>query len=32
VWEGALDELGPDSDFTAVIKPMEDAAGVVVEG
>lgn len=32
VWEGALDELGPDSDFTSVIKPMEDAAGVIVEG
>jgi 3-hydroxyisobutyrate dehydrogenase-like beta-hydroxyacid dehydrogenase len=32
VWETTLDELGPDSDFTAVIKPMEDAAGVIVGG
>jgi 3-hydroxyisobutyrate dehydrogenase-like beta-hydroxyacid dehydrogenase len=32
VWEGALRETGADSDFTSVIKPMEQAAGVVVQG
>jgi 3-hydroxyisobutyrate dehydrogenase-like beta-hydroxyacid dehydrogenase len=32
VWEGALRETGADSDFTSVIKPMEQAAGVVVHG
>jgi 3-hydroxyisobutyrate dehydrogenase-like beta-hydroxyacid dehydrogenase len=30
VWEVALLETGADSDFTSVIKPMEEAAGVVV--
>jgi 3-hydroxyisobutyrate dehydrogenase-like beta-hydroxyacid dehydrogenase len=30
VWESVLRETGPDSDFTSVIKPMEEAAGVVV--
>ncbi|MCV7152465.1 hypothetical protein [Mycolicibacterium pyrenivorans] len=24
--------LGPDSDFTSVVKPYEEAAGVVVKG
>jgi 3-hydroxyisobutyrate dehydrogenase-like beta-hydroxyacid dehydrogenase len=32
VWEATAAELGPGSDFTAVIKPMEDAAGVMVGG
>jgi 3-hydroxyisobutyrate dehydrogenase-like beta-hydroxyacid dehydrogenase len=31
LWENAIRELGPDSDFTAAIKPIEQAAGVVVE-
>lgn len=30
VWESTLEQLGPDSDFTAVIQPIERAAGVVV--
>jgi 3-hydroxyisobutyrate dehydrogenase-like beta-hydroxyacid dehydrogenase len=30
LWENAILELGPDSDFTAAIKPIEQAAGVVV--
>ncbi len=30
LWENAIRELGPDSDFTAAIKPIEQAAGVVV--
>lgn len=30
LWENAIRELGPDSDFTAAIKPIERAAGVVV--
>jgi 3-hydroxyisobutyrate dehydrogenase-like beta-hydroxyacid dehydrogenase len=32
VWEVVIDELGPDSDFTAAMKPIEQAAGVVVGG
>lgn len=32
IWEQTLRDEGPDSDFTAVIKPMEKAAGVIVEG
>lgn len=32
VWEGTLASEGAESDFTAVVKPMEAAAGVVVEG
>ncbi|MGB3351819.1 MAG: NAD(P)-dependent oxidoreductase [Mycobacterium sp.] len=32
VWESTMDELGPESDFTSVIRPMEDAAGVTVGG
>lgn len=31
LWENAIRELGPESDFTAAIKPIERAAGVVVE-
>jgi 3-hydroxyisobutyrate dehydrogenase-like beta-hydroxyacid dehydrogenase len=30
VWERACSENGPDSDFTAVVKPIETRAGVVV--
>ncbi len=30
LWEAAAREEGPDSDFTAVIKPLEKAAGVTV--
>lgn len=30
LWETTLAELGADSDFTSIVKPMEDAAGVVV--
>lgn len=31
LWEVVLEEAGPDSDLTSVIKPIEQAAGVVVE-
>jgi 3-hydroxyisobutyrate dehydrogenase-like beta-hydroxyacid dehydrogenase len=31
VWESVLREEGADSDFTCVVKPIEAAAGVVVE-
>jgi 3-hydroxyisobutyrate dehydrogenase-like beta-hydroxyacid dehydrogenase len=31
LWETVLNELGPDSDFTAAIKPIERVAGVVVK-
>jgi 3-hydroxyisobutyrate dehydrogenase-like beta-hydroxyacid dehydrogenase len=30
LWEAAARDQGPDSDFTTVIKPFEDAAGVTV--
>ena len=30
LWEAAALDQGPDSDFTAVIKPLEKAAGVTV--
>ncbi|TMS50548.1 NAD(P)-dependent oxidoreductase [Mycobacterium sp. DBP42] len=32
VWEQTLRAEGPESDFTSVVKPMEQAAGVIVEG
>jgi 3-hydroxyisobutyrate dehydrogenase-like beta-hydroxyacid dehydrogenase len=32
LWEIVIRELGPDSDFTAAIKPIEQVAGVVVGG
>jgi 3-hydroxyisobutyrate dehydrogenase-like beta-hydroxyacid dehydrogenase len=32
LWELVIDELGPESDFTAAIKPIEQVAGVVVGG
>jgi 3-hydroxyisobutyrate dehydrogenase-like beta-hydroxyacid dehydrogenase len=32
LWETVLREMGPGSDFTSAIKPIEKAAGVVVGG
>src|SRR6195256_3229087 len=32
LWETVIRDLGPDSDFTSAIKPIEKAAGVVVGG
>jgi 3-hydroxyisobutyrate dehydrogenase-like beta-hydroxyacid dehydrogenase len=32
LWEVVIREMGPESDFTAAIKPIEKAAGVVVGG
>jgi hypothetical protein len=32
LWENTLEAEGPESDFTAVIKPIEAAAGVIVKG
>ncbi|CRZ14762.1 NAD(P)-dependent oxidoreductase [Mycolicibacterium neworleansense] len=32
IWEETLRVEGPESDFTSVVKPMEKAAGVVVDG
>jgi 3-hydroxyisobutyrate dehydrogenase-like beta-hydroxyacid dehydrogenase len=32
LWEAAARDQGNDSDFTAVIKPFENAAGVIVGG
>jgi 3-hydroxyisobutyrate dehydrogenase len=32
LWERTLADEGADSDFTSVIKPLEDAAGEVVSG
>jgi 3-hydroxyisobutyrate dehydrogenase-like beta-hydroxyacid dehydrogenase len=32
LWETVLREMGPESDFTSAIKPIEKAAGVVVGG
>ncbi|KUI04260.1 oxidoreductase [Mycolicibacterium acapulense] len=32
VWEATMASEGAESDFTAVVKPIEAAAGVVVEG
>lgn len=31
-WEAALTDQGADSDFTTIIRPIEDAAGVIVDG
>jgi 3-hydroxyisobutyrate dehydrogenase-like beta-hydroxyacid dehydrogenase len=30
IWETAVRDQGPDSDFTSVIRPFENAAGVTV--
>ena len=32
LWETVIREMGPESDFTTAIKPIEKAAGVVVGG
>ncbi len=32
LWEVVIRDMGPESDFTAAIKPIEKAAGVVVGG
>lgn len=32
LWELVMREQGPDSDFTSAIKPIEAAAGVIVDG
>ena len=32
IWERTVRDEGSESDFTSVIKPMEKAAGVIVEG
>jgi len=32
LWEMVIREMGPDSDFTSAIQPIEKAAGVVVGG
>jgi len=32
LWETVIREMGPESDFTTAIKPIEQAAGVVVGG
>ncbi|MDV3132633.1 NAD(P)-dependent oxidoreductase [Mycobacterium sp. 29Ha] len=31
LWESTLAAEGPDSDFTSIVKPIEAAAGVVIE-
>jgi 3-hydroxyisobutyrate dehydrogenase-like beta-hydroxyacid dehydrogenase len=30
LWEVVIRDMGPETDFTTAIKPMEKAAGVVV--
>jgi 3-hydroxyisobutyrate dehydrogenase-like beta-hydroxyacid dehydrogenase len=32
LWEVVIRDMGPESDFTTAIKPIEQAAGVVVGG
>ena len=32
LWEVVIREMGAESDFTSAIKPIEQAAGVVVGG
>ena len=32
LWENLLEQQGPESDFTTIIRPLEDAAGVTVAG
>ena len=32
LWETVIRDMGPESDFTSVIKPIEKAAGVIVRG
>ena len=31
-WEETTDSQGPDADFTTIVKPLESAAGVIVDG
>lgn len=32
LWEVVIKEMGPESDFTSAIQPIEKAAGVIVKG
>ena len=32
LWEDILQKVGPEADFTCVVKPIEEDAGVVVDG
>lgn len=32
LWEAVIKEMGPESDFTSAIRPIERAAGVIVKG
>jgi len=32
LWESTMDTQGPGSDFTSIVKPLEEAAGVVIDG
>ena len=32
LWETTVEREGPESDFTSVVKPVEDAAGVIIGG
>ena len=32
VWESTMDQLGPEADFTSVVRPLEDAAAVTISG
>ena len=32
LWETVIKEMGPESDFTSAIQPIEKAAGVIVKG
>lgn len=32
LWESTMDTQGAESDFTSVVKPLEEAAGVVIDG
>ena len=32
LWEVVIREMGPESDFTAAIQPIEKSAGVIVKG
>jgi len=32
LWETVISEIGPDSDFTQAVQPIEKKAGVVVGG
>ncbi len=31
-WEACMTEIGPDKDFTTIIQPIEQRAGVIVKG